>query len=132
MLEVYTSTSSLQNIMKFFEDRRITLDAICPENNKSPWEQIEYTKDIYNKDTKIFTYSPYIMNMLNLLIRVHDLTKDDIAVYDILSGDLTLCDLAVPMPEDNNKFIIDTSDLSDPISWIYREYSRLNPRTDKI
>lgn len=130
MLEIYTSTSPLQNIMKFFEDRRITLDAICPENNKSPWEQIEYIKGIYDKDIRIFTYSPYILNMLNLLIREHDLTKDDIAVYDILSPDLMLCGLAVPMPEDNSKFIINTSDLSDPISWIYREYSKLNPRTE--
>lgn len=132
MLEVYTSTSSLQKIMKYFEDRRITLDAICPENNKSPWEQIDYIKDIYDKDTKIFTYSPYIMNMLNLLIRVNDLTKDDLVVYDILSGDLTVCDLAVPMPEDNDKFIIDTRDMSDPISWIYKEYSKLSPKTDNV
>lgn len=128
MLEIYTSTSPLQNIMKFFEDRRITLDVICPENNKSPWEQIKYIGGIYDKDMKIFTYSPYILNMLNLLIREHGLTKDDIAVYDILSPDLTMCDLAVPMPEDNSKFIINTSDLSDPISWIYREYSKLSPK----
>ena len=132
MLEVYTSTSPLQKIMMFFEDRRITLDAICPENNKSPWEQIEYIEGIYNKDMRIFTYSPYIMNMLNLLIREHDLTKDNIVVYDVLGDLTTLLDLAVPMPEDNNRFIIDTRDLSDPISWIYKEYSKLSPKTDEV
>ena len=128
MLEIYTSTSPFQNIKGFFEDRRITLDAICPENDKSPWEQIEYIRGIYNRNMKIFTYSPYILNMLNLLIREHELTKNDIVVYDILSPDLILCDLAVPMPEDSCKFIINTQDLSDPISWIYREYSKLNPK----
>lgn len=128
MLEIYTSTSPFQNIKGFFKDRRITLDAICPENDKSPWEQIEYIRGIYNRNMKIFTYSPYILNMLNLLIREHELTKNDIAVYDILSPDLILCDLAVPMPGDSSKFIINTRDLSDPISWIYREYSKFNPK----
>lgn len=130
MLEIYTSTSPLQSIMRFFEDRRIALDDICPENNKSPWEQIEYIKGIYNRDIRIFTYSPYIMNMLNLLIREHDLTRDDISVYDI-DQDLNMCDLAVPMPEDKSKFIINTRYLSNPISWIYREYNKLGPKTDK-
>jgi predicted ATPase len=80
-----------------------------------------------NKDIELMiaTYSPYIINHLNLLIKRFDTQKntvkynyDNMAVYQVENGLLTNLKI-------KNKRLIDTNQLSEPINAIYNEYQEL-------
>ena len=119
-LIVYTSCESLEKVESFFKENNITVTDFCPEDGKSPWEQIDYIKDNCKKDLVIFTYSPYIINMLNLLIKQDGLTGDDLEAYEIFEN--TTMDLII---NTEKGFLVDARSLSDPISWIYQEYYKI-------
>jgi predicted ATPase len=81
----------------------------------------------YNMTVMLATHSPYIVNHLNLLIKSYDndklvegasLSLDAIDVFQIIDGYLN--DLKI-----EDKRIIDTRPLSNPISNIYESYNRL-------
>ena len=123
-LTVYTSCESLEKVESFFRENNITVTDFCPENGKSPWEQIDYIKDNCKKDLVIFTYSPYIINMLNLLIKQEGLTGDDLEAYEIFEN--TTMDLII---NTEKGLLVDARSLSDPISWIYQEYYKITGKS---
>jgi AAA15 family ATPase/GTPase len=88
---------------------------------------IDKHKD-YNMSVMMATHSPYIINHLNLLIKASQkekfeegaaLSLKNVDVFEIIDGYLN--DLKL-----ENKFIIDTRPLSNPISNIYDKYNQLN------
>jgi predicted ATPase len=81
----------------------------------------------YKMTLMLATHSPYIINHLNLLIKAYDrdtliegakLNYDDISVYQVADG--KIIDLKI-----QNKRLIYTNPLSDPINNIYNEYKLL-------
>lgn len=123
-LIVYTSCESLEKVESFFRENNITVTDFCPEGGKSPWEQIDYIKDNCKKDLVIFTYSPYIINMLNLLIKQEELTENDMEAYEIFED--TTMDLII---NTEKGLLVDARSLSDPISWIYQEYYKITGKS---
>ena len=74
------------------------------------------------------THSPYIVNYLNLLIKTGIKNKpenktsllfENVSVYEVLEG--CLCDL-----KREDKYLIDSRSLSEPISYIYKRYNELD------
>jgi AAA15 family ATPase/GTPase len=87
---------------------------------------IENHKD-YKMTVMLATYSPYIINHLNLLIKAYDKAKliegaklnyDDVSVYQVNEGGIW--DLKI-----KNKRLINTNVLSETINDIYDEYNQL-------
>jgi hypothetical protein len=81
----------------------------------------------YNMTVMMATHSPYIINHLNLLIMAGrkgqseegaSLLFESVDVFEIVDGYLNNL-------KRENKFIIDTRPLSDPISNIYERYNTL-------
>jgi hypothetical protein len=81
----------------------------------------------YNMTVMMATHSPYIVNHLNLLIMAGEkgvlengasLLLENVGVFEIIDGYLN--DL-----KHEDKFIIDSRPLSEPISNIYRRYDQL-------
>lgn len=128
MFTIYTSNSNfgLENIFPTYD---------FPENGKSPWEQIEWMDDLIDHmkrmgdmfDESILTYSPYILNYLNLLLKRGDIKFEDINVisryYDKETGEITDYDLKI---QNEGVHLIDTTIMSEPIAWIYDEYDKLD------
>ena len=84
MLTVYTSSEAkaLENIKVDYE---------FPENNISPWEQLEWMNahlEEFKKETvSIKTFSPYILNYLNLILMRGDLDYSRLDVFDAVLDD---------------------------------------------
>lgn len=118
-MKLYTSEKS--------EDlRNYKLDNVLsyPEIDLSPWEQIEWINEHYNDDINVKTFSPYILNALNVIILKHNLTEKDIEVYSVYDGELfnLICH------DGDKQMLVDTRELSDPISYIYEEYIELKEK----
>lgn len=88
---------------------------------------IQEHKD-YTMTVMMATHSPYIINHLNLLIMADRkntfeenarLRLENVEVYEIIDGYLNNL-------KREEKFLIDTTPLSDPISNIYERYNQLN------
>lgn len=131
MLTVYTANSELA--CKGLHAVNVTYE--FPENEKSPWEQIEWMDHLIDHmkrrgdkfDESILTYSPYILNYLNLLIKRGDLNYDNLNVQERF-WDKDLCEFHtfdLKIVNDGVK-LIDTTILSEPIAWIYDEYNKLD------
>ena len=82
----------------------------------------------YNMTVMLATHSPYIINHLNLLIMAGkkgiwedgaSLLLENVDVFEIIDGYLN--NLKQP-----DKYLIDSSPLSEPISNIYDKYNELN------
>lgn len=81
-----------------------------------------------NMSIMMATHSPYIVNYINLLTQrakhnVENATKiayDGIDVYEVADGTVSSLKL------NDEKHLVDTRLMSDPISDIYREYNSLN------
>ena len=127
MLTVYTSseTKALKNIKADYE---------FPENSISPWAQLDWMNahldEFINKDVSIKTFSPYILNFLNLMLVRKDVDYSNLNVYEVVftneedySEDKTeLCDLKI---QNDGAYLIDARLLSDPISHIYERYNKI-------
>ena len=123
MLTVYTSSESkaLENIKVDYE---------FPENSISPWEQLEWMDahlEEFKKETvSIKTFSPYILNYLNLILIRGDLDYSSLDVFDVHfddeNGKVEMFDLKI---QNEGVQLIDTTLLSDPISHIYDEYNKI-------
>ena len=104
----------------------------CPEDCKSPTEQIEWIKGLLEKikDSDechtICTFSQYILNYLNLAIVKGDIAFDDIEVTKFWMTEDEECEV---IEEEDLKIIdeqmIDTRVYSELILDIYREYSKV-------
>lgn len=111
----------------------VKADCEFPEHLKSPWEQINwintYLEDFKKNGVSILTYSPYILNYLNLLIARGEIDFDNLEVieyyYDKVNDfDVTKINLKISDKEKGIK-MIDTRGLSEPISYIYNEYNKI-------
>lgn len=104
----------------------------CPEDSTSPTEQIEWIKDLLEKikDSDechtICTFSPYILNYLNLAIVKGDIAFDDIEVTEFC---MTEDEEGEVIEEKDLKIIneqmIDTRVYSELILDIYQEYGKV-------
>ena len=75
----------------------------------------------------IATHSPYIINFLNVLLRrpaedTASISGDDMAVYRIYNGNLN----NLMSKTSEGKWIVDTSDLTEPMTRILTQYRSLN------
>ena len=83
------------------------------------------TEHAYNMTLMMATHSPYIVNYLNVLIRrtkeqgLSYIRPDDVNVYEIFEGN------AGPLKTLNDRPIIDTRSMSDPIKEMYTEFNSL-------
>jgi len=120
---VYTSSEAkaLENIKVDYE---------FPENSISPWEQLEWMDahlEEFKKETvSIKTFSPYILNYLNLILVRGDLDYSNLDVFDVHFDDeieeVNMFDLKI---QNEGVQLIDTTLLSNPISHIYAEYNEI-------
>ena len=124
MLRIYTG-----NIYKSIST--LDVDYFLPERDMSPWEQLEWfdrhLKQFQTEDVSITTFSPYILNYLNLKLIKGELTKDMIQVierfYDDETNEIYDNDLVIV-----NADLVDTTSLSEPISYIYDEYNKIKEK----
>lgn len=127
MLTIYTSNESrgLVNIQADYE---------FPENRLAPFEQIAWVdahmEEFKEKDVVVKTFSPYILNYMNLLLARIDLTYETLDVYEMWCREddeemsVEKCNLKIL---NDGIELIDTTILSEPITYIYDEYNRLRP-----
>ena len=122
MLKIYTSENSYEAI------KSLDTTYAYPEEKRSPYEQINWLnnhlKEFQTKDVSIKTFSPYILNYINLLLARGDLNFDNIEVfeyyYDEDTGFIDFTSLKIV-----GHNMIDTRLLSDPILEIYREINKI-------
>jgi len=101
-----------------------------PEKYKSPYEQIEWLKKIVkevkvaNSDVSIVTFSPYILNYINVLLAKGDINADDIDVieFDIREEENILDEYNRKMIDDKGNWVIDTFSFSEPINLTLNEW----------
>ena len=124
MIRIYTG-----NVYKSIST--LDVDYFLPERDMSPWEQLEWfdrhLKQFQTEDVSITTFSPYIINYLNLKLIKEELTKDMIQVierfYDDETNEIYDNDLVIM-----NADLVDTTSLSEPISYIYDEYNKIKEK----
>jgi len=106
-----------------------------PELSLDPSAQIRLVYDmvdmVFNKASNrmtltFATHSPYIVNALNLLINSTDpesvrISCDKTAAYNLVDGQL----INLMSTDESGRPLVDTSDLSDPMERLYKEYVRL-------
>ena len=97
---------------------------IYPENGISPWEQIEYITSIINnkEEIHIVTFSPYIMNYLNILIKRNLLSPENIQTNYVYIENNELKYRSLIGKNEKNETVVDTYDLSEPMAAMYEEY----------
>lgn len=99
-----------------------------PEEKRSPQEQINWIK-IRIKNLKgnesIKTFSPYILNYLNLALEKGDIKPEDLEVIEVIRCDDNVEEVSLKVKDDKGRCMIDTRSLSDPISEIYQEFNNL-------
>ena len=127
MLKVFISNTS-----KILSKKDVTYK--FPENSLSPWEQFawmdEHLKEFIESDVSISTFSPYILNYLNLLIVKGELDFEKLEVvnlfYDIedfnSENHVSEYNLKIFLEKDPSVKLIDTRNLSEPIDYIYENY----------
>lgn len=67
----------------------------------------------------ITTHSPYIVNYLNLLIKKNILRFNEVKVYEVIAGTIRCLNI-------EERCVINTALLSEPIANIYAEYNELS------
>jgi hypothetical protein len=123
MLKIHTSNNSkgLENIKATYE---------FPENGLSPWEQINWMNEKLPEfkgevEITIKTFSPYILNLLNLWLKRGELGYENLEAWEEFwdedTGTIYHNDLKIQNP---GVKLVNTKSLSDPISYIYDEYDR--------
>lgn len=100
----------------------IKTDVEFPENGLSPAEQIAWIDEHIHDNISVKTFSPYIMNELNVLILQHKLTKSDIDAYTIYEGRKQSL---IATNTKTNQIVVDTYDLSEPMTYMMQRYQAL-------
>ena len=114
MLTVYTSSEAIAL-------KNIRVDYEFPENGLSAWEQLEWMDEhldeFRDKEVSIKTFSPYILNYLNLMLIRGDVDYSNLevyeAVYNVETESVEMCDLKIL---NESVQLIDATLLSEPIS----------------
>lgn len=123
MLKIYTgnNSESLKGIKAKYE---------FPENGLSGWEQIDWMEEKLEEfkgidEVVVKTFSPYILNYLNLWLARGDMGYENLEALEMY------LDETLEEPIENSLKIIDegvrlinTTSLSDPISYIYDRYDK--------
>lgn len=126
MLKIYTSNES-RGLVK------IEADYSFPENGLAPFEQIAWIDahldEFIKKDVVVVkTFSPYILNYLNLLLARGDLNYENLEAYEMYCSEedeeMSVQEFDLKILNDDVQ-LIDCRSLSEPISWIYDEYNKL-------
>lgn len=126
MLIVYIASDS-----KEFDNMEFTYR--FPENGLSPWEQLDWMQEHLNefleKDITICTFSPYILNFLNLMLAKKELSFDNLEVYELYTFEddngIIGTDKESKKIFDKGMPLIDTRSYSHTISYIYDEYNKI-------
>ena len=99
-----------------------------PEEKRSAYEQLDWfdrhIEEFKRKNVSIKTFSPYILNYLNLIIAEGKLNFDDLEA------------ICIHFDEENDEYfneslkvlnynMVDTRLLSDPISEIYQKFNKI-------
>lgn len=94
-------------------------------------ELVRTAHSAYNDDRKMgiimATHSPYILNYLNVLLRQTAqgrarVEAEEMAVYRIFEGNAQ----SLMATDENGKVVVDTYDLTEMMSAIYKEYNELS------
>lgn len=96
----------------------VVYDVYCPENGKSPYEQIMWVRENCGRDINVFTYSVYILNELNVLIAEGVLGRDNLRVYQFRRSDSGIIEhlpLLGRVGDGNGPVYVDVFDFSDII-----------------
>lgn len=130
-LDVFNTAKNIgeiksKNVHLFIEEPELSL---YPESQRSLIDFLVnrcfMTEHPYNMTLMMATHSPYIVNYLNVLIRrskeqgLSYIRPDDVNVYEIFEGN------AGPLKTLNDRPIIDTRSMSDPITEMYTEFNSL-------
>lgn len=130
-LDVFNTTKNIgeiaaKNVHLFIEEPELSL---YPESQRRLMDFLVNRcfmyEHPYNITLMMATHSPYIVNYLNVLIRRTEanglpfINSQDVNVYEIFDG------YAAPLKSLNNRPIIDTRSMSDPIAEMYKEYNTL-------
>lgn len=130
-LDVFNTAKNIgeiksKNVHLFIEEPELSL---YPESQSSLIDFLVnrcfMTEHPYNMTLMMATHSPYIVNYLNVLIRrtkeqgLSYISPDDVNVYEIFEGS------AGQLKTLNERPIIDTRSMSDPITEMYTEFNSL-------
>lgn len=130
-LDVFNTAKNIgeiksKNVHLFIEEPELSL---YPESQRSLIDfmvnRCFMTEHPYNMTLMMATHSPYIVNYLNVLIRrskeqgLSYIRPDNVNVYEIFEGN------AGPLKTLNDRPIIDTRSMSDPITEMYTEFNSL-------
>ena len=130
-LDVFNTAKNIgeirsKNVHLFIEEPELSL---YPESQTSLLDFLVnrcfMTEHPYNMTLMMATHSPYIVNYLNVLIRrtkeqgLSYIRPGDVNVYEIFEGN------AGPLKTLNDRPIIDTRSMSDPITEMYTEFNSL-------
>ena len=130
-LDVFNTAKNIgeiksKNVHLFIEEPELSL---YPESQRNLIDFLVnrcfMTEHAYNMTLMMATHSPYIVNYLNVLIRrtkeqgLSYIRPDDVNVYEIFEGN------AGPLKTLNDRPIIDTRSMSDPIKEMYTEFNSL-------
>lgn len=104
-----------------------------PENGLSPYEQINWLNelvskhDFYKEDISIITFSPYILNYLNILIVKNLLNESNFSVMYFYSDDNEMEEYenSLLAKDENGNLIVDTFDFSEPFMEMHKTYNML-------
>ena len=130
-LDVFSTAKNIgeiksKNVHLFIEEPELSL---YPESQRSLIDFLVnrcfMTDHPYNMTLMMATHSPYIVNYLNVLIRrtkeqgLSYICPEEVNVYEIFEGS------AGPLKTLNERPIIDTRSMSDPITEMYAEFNSL-------
>lgn len=130
-LDVFSTTKNIgeitsKNVHLFIEEPELSL---YPESQSRLMDFLVNRcfmyEHPYNMTLMMATHSPYIVNYLNVLIRRTEtnglpfVNPENVNVYEIFDG------FAAPLKTLNDKPIIDTRSMSDPIADMYKEFNVL-------
>lgn len=119
MISIYTATHS-----DYLKD--VVVNVEYPENGLSPREQIAWLEDHYKDDISIKTFSPYILNYMNVILRREKIrTKTGSRLYYGPSEyDSSREYLPIDSIMDDGIIAIDTYDFAEVMSDIHDLYQQ--------
>jgi predicted ATP-dependent endonuclease of OLD family len=130
-LDVFNTAKNIgeinsKNVHLFIEEPELSL---YPESQRSLMDflinRCFISEHPYNMTLMMATHSPYIVNYLNVLIRRSKeqgfsyINPEDVNVYEIYDG------FAGQLKTLNERPIIDTRSMSEPITEMYTEFNKL-------
>ena len=123
MLKIYTgnNSESLKGIKAKYE---------FPENGLSGWEQIDWMEERleeFKGDDEVIvkTFSPYILNYLNLWLGRGDMGYENLEAFERYLDETLEEPFETSLKILNEGVrLINTTSLSDPISYIYDRYDK--------